>query len=92
MQLIVIVGMFALSNLLTMWKAFVFTMLWAWFIVPVFHLPMLPLMVAFGVSLIVSMLTYQNIQDKVDWKYAIYFATMVPMMILFFGWVAHLFL
>jgi len=42
------------------WEAFVLTLLWAWFVVPIFHLPELALWTAFGLSIVVSLLTHQS--------------------------------
>lgn len=44
--------------------AVVLTHLWAWFIVPIFHLPMLTLTAAIGVSLVWGWLSYKCRDDE----------------------------
>lgn len=41
------------------YNGWVLTMMWAWFVVPTFGLPVLSVVPAVGLALIVSMLTYQ---------------------------------
>ena len=53
-------GLLGLMALSAMWKGYVLTVLWAWFVVPVFGLPALALAPAIGLSLVVSFLTYQH--------------------------------
>lgn len=44
---------------LSIWKAYVVTCIWAWYVVPFFDAPSLPLVMAFGLSLLMSLFTYQ---------------------------------
>lgn len=56
----VVVGILCLTALSAMWKGYVLTVLWAWFVTPIFGLPLLALAPAIGLSLVVSFLTYQH--------------------------------
>lgn len=62
--LVAIVGVFVLLALFiafsSMYNGWVLMKLWEWFIVPVFHLPMLTLPAAMGLSLVVHFLTYNQ--------------------------------
>ena len=40
------------------WKGYVITILWAWFLVPAFSLPLLSVPVAIGISGIIALLVY----------------------------------
>jgi hypothetical protein len=51
----------------SMYNGWVLMKLWEWFIIPVFHLPMLTLPAAMGLSLVVHFLTYQH-QSTSDTK------------------------
>lgn len=49
----------------SLWYGYAFSILWGWFIVPIFHTPTLSLPAAIGVSLVVGYLTHQIIpEDK----------------------------
>ena len=79
---------------LSLIRGFILTKLWAWFIVPVFHLPMLSLWQAVGVSMLVGYMTmqgktcYKNIEE--DNLKSLSINLLVPWFILFFGWIVHL--
>ena len=49
---------------LILWRAFVMTLLWSWFFVPTFGVDELSMPVAFGISLLVSLMTYQPPDTK----------------------------
>ena len=51
------VGLFILGSILRGW---VLSILWGWFVVPVFSLPNLTVVQAIGISLIIGFLTYQS--------------------------------
>ena len=59
-----IVGVLGLLAISAMWKGYVLTVLWGWFVVPTFGLPVLALAPAIGVSLVVSFLTHQSDATK----------------------------
>ena len=79
------------------WSGYVLTVLWGWFVVPVFALPALRLPEAIGVSLIVHFLTAGRINtNKADKSLAQLFgeasvwALVRPLFGLLFGWLVHL--
>ena len=79
---------------LSLIKGFVLTKLWAWFIVPVFELPMLKLWEAVGISMLLSYMTfsgktfYKN--HKEDNITGTILSFTLPWIVLFFGWIVHL--
>ena len=83
---------------LILWRAFVMTLLWSWFFVPTFGVDELSMPVAFGISLLVSLMTYQP-PDTKDTRMAveqvataITIGVLLPALALLFGWVATLFM
>lgn len=91
---------FVLLTVAAIWRGYVLTILWAWFIVPVFHLPVLGVVAAIGISLVVTFLTFQfpepNPEDNrsVGEKtaHSIVMSLVWPAIALLSGWVYHLFL
>lgn len=49
---------------MTLLRGWVFSLLWQWFIVPIFHLPAIGVAQAIAISLVVSHLTYQHVPNK----------------------------
>ena len=89
-----VVGMFALLALSALWKGYVLTVLWGWFVVPTFGLPALALVPAMGLSLVVSFLTYQHnatTQSKGTGE-ATAHAALMPLFVLGIGWAVHQFM
>ena len=84
----------------SIWRGYVLTILWTWFIVPVFHLPVLGIVVAIGVSMVVGFLTYQtppynsgDVRTDADkFSSAIASALVHPAAYLLIGWIVHLYL
>lgn len=76
------------------WKGYVLTILWRWFIVPVFGAPALTVAPAIGVLAVVGLLTYQARKGEADWNAAEYFllGTLNPALALFGGWVVTWFM
>ena len=77
-----------------LWSGYVLSVMWAWFIVPlgavsigVWH--------AFGISVLVDLLTFKQPQEKVDDSkrpspgVRIATSLFVPLIVLGFGWAAH---
>jgi len=91
------IPLIALSSL---WRGYVLTVLWGWFIVPVFHLPALGIVVAIGIAMVVGFLTYQHPPENPadtrsaseKFSAAIAIAIVHPAMFLLIGWAVHLFL
>jgi hypothetical protein len=54
--------------LATIWRGYILSILWAWFIVVGFGLPAMSIPLAIGVSMIVSFLTYQHSKEDVPQK------------------------
>ncbi len=50
---------FAIATIL---RGFVLSMLWGWFLVPIFGLPTLGIAAAIGISLVSTFLTYQHVE------------------------------
>lgn len=81
-------------------NGYALSVLWGWFIVPVFNLPQLSIPVAIGVALVVGYLTKQetNSSDTEDKSFgelmAKGFAISIakPAVALLFGWVVHFFI
>ena len=58
------VGIFALLVISSLLRGFVLVKIWGWFIVPLFHLPVLTLLPAIGLALVVGFMTYQYQYSK----------------------------
>ncbi|MGI6423606.1 MAG: hypothetical protein ACOX0X_03270 [Candidatus Dojkabacteria bacterium] len=78
---------------------FVLSVLWRWFIIPIFSLPPLSIPQATGIAIIVDFLTYQRHEEKDDNKKLIekflgslVYVIFYPLIILGLGWVIQLFL
>ncbi|PIT88095.1 MAG: hypothetical protein COU29_03720 [Candidatus Magasanikbacteria bacterium CG10_big_fil_rev_8_21_14_0_10_36_32] len=95
-------GVVLLLALGTIISGFVLSMLWGWFIVPVFGLPELSIVAAVGISLTVRYLTYQEKDENDDKKKTdritsekvilILKPFVTPLLILLFGYIIHLFM
>ncbi|MBU4347936.1 hypothetical protein KJ671_00275 [Patescibacteria group bacterium] len=102
-------------------RGYVLSVLWGWFIVPVFHLPELTLAVAIGIAMIMSIITHQHSTKKYEndikkikstWSNEHYnkleakeakealssIITLITnlylnlLLVLFIGWIVHLFM
>ena len=86
------------TALSSIWRGFVLTKLWVWFIVPVFHVPLLTIALAIGLSLVIGFLTHQYMRNTDDRPMSdqviesFIHALMYPTMALLIGWVVTLFL
>lgn len=92
--LLALLGVTALLVFSSMWRGYVFSILWGWFIVPVFHLPMLGIATAIGVAMVVSFLTHQLRKEETDnTAYGEVFGLVFfyPLVFLGIGWVVHQF-
>lgn len=89
------IGMLFLAGLLAVWRGFVFSILWGWFVIPTFPgAPALLLWPAVGLSLLVAFLTHE-METKItniDYKDTVIKAIAHPAAALFFGWIYHLFM
>ena len=92
-----IFGVFALVAVSSLWKGYVLTILWSWFVVPTFELPSLAIAPAIGLSLLVSFLTHQSdaSRDQKDagaFSRAFAHSLLTPLVVLGVGWVVHQFM
>jgi len=84
----------------SIFNGYALSVLWGWFIVPVFHLPALTVVPAIGIAMVVGYLTRQigpDVEEKdrsSSEKMARSFAHafFLPLFALFFGWIVHLFM
>ena len=72
------------------WDGYVLSILWRWFAVPLFHLPVLTIAQAIGVSVIVALLTKQYVPSKkgddTDWG-ALMYPFFAPATLLLIGYI-----
>jgi len=90
-----VLGILAAAIISIFLKAFVTAKLWAWFIVPTFAAPQISLPVAYGISVISVLLTYQRGGKTEEDRKAseiLGFAIAAPLVALLFGYIATLFM
>lgn len=96
-----IIAMSAVAGLLilgTIWRGYVFSILWGWFAVPIFGLPVLSIPAAIGIATLVSFLVWQHQHHEDSRPDGQKFASAAGMVIfypaasLLVGWVVTLFL
>jgi hypothetical protein len=87
-------GIPAIMALSAIWRGYVLSIIWGWFIVPTFGLPALSIPVAIGLSVVVGMLTSHA--TKTDGEKnalsAVLIAFFVPVFALLVGWIAKSFI
>lgn len=83
----------------TIWRAFAFIKLWAWFIAPIFNMPSLKMAQGIGVSMLISYATFQydqyyNEEEKWAGKLTrlITFSALFPATALLFGYITKSFI
>ena len=91
---LLVIGAPALVVLSALWRGYVLSLLWAWFVVPVFGAPPLGIPAALGLSLLVAALTAQHMRigTPKDLGYAMGVALLAPPATLLFGWIIKHFL
>ncbi len=90
--IIALAGVVAIVFLSSVWYGYVLTILWAWFIVPVFKLPILSIPVAIGIALIVRYLTHKGTKkEEINLKF-LSMEFFNPLAVLFIGWIVSHFL
>ena len=93
-----VLGIPLLITLSAIWRGYVLSILWGWFVVPTFHLPQLSIVAAIGIAMVVSYLTHQTSMGKDEregWDafgYTKAITIINPLIALFFGWIVHLFM
>lgn len=88
--------MLALVVIATVWRAWVLTVLWTWFVVPIAAVAVLTVPAAVGVITVFASLTY-HLQPTSDregrtWQQAMNQVFVVPAMSLTMGWIVTLFM
>lgn len=85
-----------ISPLAAMWKGYVLSILWAWFVVTTFHAPPLTIPAAIGVSYVVTLLVFyrhrtpKNQAPELDqFVESLVGAFLVPALSLGFGWIVN---
>jgi hypothetical protein len=80
-------------------NGFVLTVLWSWFVIPIFSLPPLNIPQAIGISLVMSYLTHQKTESKNDDKgileqaiSLLLYVILYPALVLGIAWIVQLFL
>jgi hypothetical protein len=98
--LFMVLGAAALIAISSIWRGYVLSVLWGWFVVPFFGARPLPLAMAIGISLIVGFLTIHRTGKEAEKEmgtaesFGLSCAVMVfvPLAVLAAGWVAHQFI
>lgn len=77
----------------TAWSGYVLSILWGWFVVPVFHLPGLSIAQAVGLAIVVGMVTRDlNVKrEEQDAMSAFAVPLLYNLLMLGIGWVVHQF-
>ncbi len=94
-----IVGVGILMVGSSIFNGYALSVLWGWFVVPVFGAPALGIVPAIGIAMVVSYLTYQTHDCKKEEKSfgktiaeGTVIAILKPSFALLFGWIVHLFM
>lgn len=97
--ILILLGSGALITVSAIWRGYVLSILWAWFVVPIFGLPALSIPIAIGIGLVVGFMTYQfhNYVEREQtpteaMARAGAAALLYPAFVLFVGWVVTFFL
>jgi hypothetical protein len=79
------------------WTSFVASVLWSWFVTPVFQVNAPGLATMYGIILFVKLVSYKDLNSNVetnkkkDYSKRVVFNLIFPTVMLLFGWIAHLF-
>ena len=100
MKIIGIIATIAISLILSpIWRGYVFSILWGWFIVPVFALQALTIVQSIGLGYVVSFVTWQHVAGIDDKRSAnekiiesVAYAFLMPLFALAFGAVVNSFM
>jgi hypothetical protein len=78
----------------TMFRGFILSVLWGWFMVPIFNLPVLAIAPAIGLSVIVTFLTASLPDEKSErsFSFAIGYSLVFSALSLLIGYVVTLFM
>lgn len=89
---IIIPAMFVVMVPFLLWKCYVLSVLWGWFIVPYFHIPQPPIWALYGLMMVVGMFRDVDTEEKetkTDWKKLFMSLTVSPAIALGVGWLIH---
>lgn len=94
---VLVVALIVISSIC---NGYALSVLWGWFIVPIFHLPQLSIPTAIGIALVIGYLTKQETHDSKDddrsfgeiMTRATVLSILKPAIALLFGWIVHLFM
>jgi hypothetical protein len=91
MMAIIAIGFMFVAAMLEGWAL---SMMWGWFIVPVFHAPSLRIPYAIGLALVVGMLTHRvrKEEDTPDLPTFIIHGLVMPFAFIATGWIVKLFI
>lgn len=90
----VVSGIVGVLAALTMWRGYVLTVLWAWFVVSTFAVPALSIPAAIGLCLTVSMFKNRrkdnSMDEKEPWGQELATEALIPLLALVLGWIVKL--
>lgn len=98
MILFYFIVLFIVMTLGAIWKGYVLTIVWSWFVVPTLGLPALTLVPAIGLALVASFMTYHYVYAKDTRSHgeqvgtAATLAFAYPLLVLGMGWVINQFM
>lgn len=79
-----------------LWGGYVFSILWGWFMVPIFQLPVLTVAQGIGIVLVMTLYIPSQKSEKKDFKEifcdSILLSIFRPLLALGIGWIVRLFL
>ena len=79
-------GLILIDTVIYAWNGFVFSLLWKWFAVPTFHLPLLTISQSIGVMMLIAMGAHQfNKTDEDDIGLRIFYSLFAPFLMLIVG-------
>ena len=84
------IGLFAVLPLVAVLRGFILTQLWAWYLVPLFHIPQIAVLEAIGLSYIVTFFQGTPQKSETDWGYTFVAAFIGPLLTWGFAFIVHL--
>lgn len=86
--------MFSMAPITAAWYGFTLSVMWGWFIVPVFHVDPIRVPYAIGLAYIVQWLTHPTNKPDNDpeLEHLLVMAIVRPLVLLFAGWVVTWFI
>lgn len=89
----VALGLIALTIVVYLLNGVALKLLWGWFMVPTFGLPVISLVQALGIMIIISFLAHQHIPMYKDFENEqFFFLILIPVLAMAVGWIVHLFM